>query len=69
MATGGTGDVLAGVIGAFLAQGFEPARAARAGALLHAVAGDVAATRHGMAGLIASDLVAALSEVWVSWQR
>ncbi len=43
MATAGTGDVLAGVIGAMLAQGLEPWRAALAGVLAHALAGDLAA--------------------------
>lgn len=69
MAVGGTGDVLAGIIGGLLAQGFAPADAARTGALLHAVAGDVAARLHGEAGLRPSDLVEAMGTVFAQWNR
>lgn len=61
MATGGAGDVLTGVIGGLLAQGAGARSAARAGALLHAAAGDIAGAR-GQGRLIASDIIAALSE-------
>jgi hydroxyethylthiazole kinase-like uncharacterized protein yjeF len=56
LASGGTGDVLAGIIGALLAQGLEPSDAARAGVYLHGMAGDVVRDRLGDAGLLASDL-------------
>ncbi len=56
LATGGTGDVLAGVIGALLAQGMRPADAARLGVYLHGMAGDTVRERLGDAGLLASDL-------------
>jgi NAD(P)H-hydrate epimerase len=69
MATGGSGDVLAGVIGAFLAAGLEPERAACGGALLHAVAGDAAAERLGETALIATDIIDALGPVLHSWGR
>lgn len=59
MATAGTGDVLAGVIGSLLVQTRDPARSARAGVLLHALAGDSAAVA-GERGMIASDLLAEL---------
>lgn len=62
LATAGTGDVLAGVIGALLAQGLGPAAAARTGVLLHALAGDAAAAP-GERGLAASDLFAPLREL------
>lgn len=55
MATGGMGDVLSGVIGALLAQGLSPMRAAALGVCLHAAAGDAAAAS-GAVGLAASDL-------------
>lgn len=55
MASGGTGDVLTGVLAALRAQGLGPLDAARLGVWLHATAGDDAATA-GEAGLIASDL-------------
>jgi NAD(P)H-hydrate epimerase len=56
LATGGTGDVLAGTIGALLAQGLEPYAAARLGVYLHGLAGDLVRERLGDAGLLASDL-------------
>ena len=60
LATGGTGDVLAGAIGALLAQGLEPFAAARLGVYLHGSAGDAARDRLGDAGILASDLPDAL---------
>ncbi len=60
MATGGTGDVLTGVIAAMLAQGLEPFRAAAAAVYLHGRAGDIAAQEKGLMGLVAGDLPAAL---------
>jgi hydroxyethylthiazole kinase-like uncharacterized protein yjeF len=57
LATGGSGDVLTGVIAAFLAQGLAPAEAARLGAWVHGAAGERAAARLGAArSVIASDL-------------
>jgi NAD(P)H-hydrate epimerase len=56
LASGGTGDVLAGVIGALLAQGLAPFDAARLGVYLHGLAGDAIRERLGDAGLLASDL-------------
>lgn len=56
LASGGTGDVLSGTIGALLAQGLEPYAAARLGVFLHGLAGDAVRQRLGDAGLLASDL-------------
>jgi hydroxyethylthiazole kinase-like uncharacterized protein yjeF len=56
LASGGTGDVLAGAIGSLLAQGLEPFDAARLGVYLHGTAGDAGRERFGDAGLLASDL-------------
>ncbi len=56
LATGGTGDVLAGAIGSLLAQGLTPYAAARLGVYLHGTAGDGLRERYGDAGLLASDL-------------
>ena len=56
LASGGTGDVLAGAIGALLAQGLAPFDAARLGVYLHGAAGDGIRERYGDAGLLASDL-------------
>ena len=60
LATAGTGDVLAGVIGALLARGVEAERAACAGVFAHLRAGRLAARPHGPDGVIASDVIAAL---------
>src|SRR3954451_13788845 len=56
LATGGTGDVLAGAIGSLLAQGLDPFDAARLGVYLHGTAGEGVRERFGDAGLLASDL-------------
>jgi ADP-dependent NAD(P)H-hydrate dehydratase / NAD(P)H-hydrate epimerase len=61
LATGGTGDVLAGAIGALLAQGLAPYAAARLGVYLHGTAGDGVRERFGDAGLLASDLPDAIA--------
>jgi len=57
MATGGSGDVLTGVIVAMICQGLEPYEAARLGCHVHGLAGDLAAEEIGQTSLIASDLV------------
>jgi NAD(P)H-hydrate epimerase len=56
LASGGTGDVLSGTIGALLAQGLAPYAAARLGVYLHGMAGEAVRGRLGDAGLLASDL-------------
>ncbi|MES9990349.1 MAG: NAD(P)H-hydrate dehydratase [Candidatus Thiodiazotropha sp.] len=56
MATGGSGDLLSGMVGAFLAQGYALRDAAELGVCLHAAAGDRAALA-GEIGLLASDLL------------
>ena len=56
LATGGTGDVLAGTIGSLLAQGLAPFAAARLGVHLHGMAGEAVRARIGDAGLLAGDL-------------
>lgn len=56
LATGGTGDVLAGAIGGLLAQGLAPYAAARLGVHLHGSAGEAVRHRVGDAGLLAGDL-------------
>jgi len=57
LATGGTGDVLAGVIGSMLAQGLAPRDAAVAGVTIHAQAGLMVQARRGRAGALASDVI------------
>jgi ADP-dependent NAD(P)H-hydrate dehydratase / NAD(P)H-hydrate epimerase len=61
LATAGTGDVLAGVVGAFLAKGMEPPVATATSAAVHGLAGRLAAERAGSAGMVAGDVVPALS--------
>jgi ADP-dependent NAD(P)H-hydrate dehydratase len=57
MATGGSGDVLTGLITALLCQGLSPFDATRLAVHVHGLAGDLAAREVGQIGLIASDLV------------
>jgi NAD(P)H-hydrate epimerase len=57
MATGGTGDVLSGVIGALLGQKMEPYPAACLGVEVHGKAGDFAARKYGEVSLMATDLL------------
>jgi NAD(P)H-hydrate epimerase len=57
MATGGTGDVLTGLIAALVAQGMTPYDAARLGVHVHGLAGDLAAEDLGQVAMIASDLI------------
>jgi NAD(P)H-hydrate epimerase len=58
LATAGTGDVLSGVIGAYLSKGMDPFHAACAGVFVHARAGRLAARTIGTEGVIASDVIA-----------
>ena len=60
LATGGTGDVLSGVIVGLLAQGLPADDAAACGVYLHGLAAEVVTGRTGAAGLAASDLLEAL---------
>jgi NAD(P)H-hydrate epimerase len=62
LATAGTGDVLAGAIVGMLAQGLAPFESAICGAYVHGLAGEIAASRLGSAGILAGDLLPALPE-------
>ena len=64
MATGGSGDVLTGIIAALLAQGLSPFSAASLGVRIHGMAGDRAASRLGEYSMMASDIIEALPEVF-----
>jgi len=60
LATGGTGDVLTGIITGLLAQGLAPWGAACVGVYAHGLAGDLAASEVGETGLIAGDVIRAI---------
>ena len=68
MGSGGTGDVLTGLVGGLLAQGYEAEDALVVGVYLHGLAGDRAAERVGQRALIARDLVAELGAVLKPWE-
>ena len=57
MATGGSGDVLTGIILGLLAQGYAPKEAVKIGVYVHGLSGDIAADENGQNSLIASDLI------------
>ena len=67
MATGGTGDVLTGLIAALIGQGLDTFDAACLGVHLHGLAGDLAAEKLGQTSLIASDLIDFLPEAIKAW--
>jgi hydroxyethylthiazole kinase-like uncharacterized protein yjeF len=64
MATGGSGDILTGVIAALLAQGYEPLHACLMGVFVHGLAGDLAKEKFGETGMIAGDLCDFLPEAF-----
>jgi len=64
MATGGTGDVLTGIITGLLAQKYQPLHAAIAGVFLHGLAGDLAASYGSQPSLIASDIIDFLAQAY-----
>ncbi|NQT13813.1 MAG: NAD(P)H-hydrate dehydratase [Planctomycetes bacterium] len=68
MATGGSGDVLTGLIAALVSQGLAPLDAARLGVFLHGLAGDLAADALGQESVIASDLVRFLPEAFKQYR-
>ncbi|MCQ2559371.1 MAG: NAD(P)H-hydrate dehydratase [Clostridia bacterium] len=69
MATGGSGDVLSGIIGGLLAQGLSPEAAAACGVWLHGRAGDWAAQSKGQMGLLAGDLIDTLPKILKSLEN
>jgi NAD(P)H-hydrate epimerase len=63
LATAGSGDVLAGMIGAYLGQGLNPLDAASLGVYLHAAVGEAMRTEYGESGLLAGEIAARLPRV------
>jgi len=68
MATGGSGDVLTGMLTGLLAQGYSPKEAALLGAFLHGLAGDLAAFELSEEALVAGDLVDSFGKAWIAIQ-
>jgi NAD(P)H-hydrate epimerase len=68
LATGGSGDVLSGLVGTALAQGLEPESAASLGAQILGRAADLAARRHTARSLRPMDVVQALPDLWREWE-
>lgn len=68
MATGGSGDVLTGIITGLLAQHYNAVEAAVLGAYLHGLAGDLAAMDHAEEALIAGDIIEFLGKAWLHLQ-
>ncbi|KJJ83428.1 carbohydrate kinase YjeF-like protein [Candidatus Omnitrophus magneticus] len=64
MATGGTGDVLAGIIASFIGQGIDIYSAVVVGVYLHGISGDIAAEKHGPFSMIAGDVIQALPDAF-----
>ena len=62
MTVGGTGDVLAGIIGALLSKGLDPFNAARAGIFINGFAGNLAFKKRSY-GLVATDIIDEIPEV------
>jgi NAD(P)H-hydrate epimerase len=67
LATGGSGDVLSGLVGTALAQGLEPELAAAFGAQVLGRAADLAARRYTARSLRPMDVVLSLPELWREW--
>ena len=63
MATAGSGDVLTGIIGALLAQGYDSRTSAVLGVFIHGAAGDMASVTHGTYGMVAGDIVDNIGQV------
>lgn len=69
MATGGSGDVLTGIVLSLLAQGYAAADAARVGVYVHGLAGDCAAKENGKTSLVAGDIIDCLPQAWKTLER
>ncbi len=69
MASGGSGDVLTGIIGGLLAQGMDAGTAAWAGVFIHGLAGDRAAQEKSEVSLLAGDMIEELSNIFKEWEE
>jgi len=64
MATAGSGDVLTGILGSLLAQGYSPENASKLGVYIHGLAGDLALNEQSEESLIAGDIVECLGKAF-----
>lgn len=69
MATGGSGDVLAGIIGSLVAQGVPPYEAAVCGVYLHGAAGDLAAAKRSEHSMLPTDLIEELCSLFLQFEK
>lgn len=69
MATGGSGDVLTGLLTGLLASGYPAFDAARLGVWLHGRAGDIAALHYGQNGMNSRDIAGCLGEAFLSLEK
>ncbi len=66
MASGGSGDVLAGIIGSLIAQGFEPFKSTASAVYLHALSGDFAKEKFGEISMLPTDIIDCIPEAFKS---
>ncbi len=64
MSRGGSGDVLAGMVASFAAQGLKPINAAIAGVYIHGMAGDIAANKYSQSAMLPRDIIECIPEVF-----
>ena len=69
LATGGSGDVLSGIIGALIAQGLSAFDAACAGAFIHGNAAEIVSEDTSVAGMVASDLYAGIRKTYIEMEQ
>ena len=69
MATGGSGDVLTGILTGLLAQNYTPEDVALLGTYLHGLAGDLAERKYGQQGLIASDIINEIPQAYLLMKK
>lgn len=69
MAVGGSGDVLAGIINSLLAQGLSPENAAICGVQMHAVAGDLTASKLSMPSMLPTDIIETLPSLFKEYEN
>lgn len=64
MACGGSGDVLAGIIASFTAQGYDPFKSAASGVYIHALSGDIAKGKYGEISMLPTDIIECIPEAF-----